>query len=148
MWMTGVAARSWPRHGAAVSSLRRRWNLGERTMIQVRTIFLSDVHLGIRACQAESLLEFLRAYSARELFLVGDIVDFQALGRSIYWTASHNTVVQKLLRRARHGECIVMIPGNHDNALREYTGARFGGIRVAREWIHVGADGKRYLLVH
>jgi UDP-2,3-diacylglucosamine pyrophosphatase LpxH len=117
-------------------------------MVQVRTIFLSDVHLGIRACQAERLLEFLRAYSARELFLIGDIVDFEALGRSIYWTAAHNTVVQKLLRRARHGERIVLIPGNHDDALREYAGARFGDIRVVREWVHVAADGKRYLLVH
>jgi UDP-2,3-diacylglucosamine pyrophosphatase LpxH len=117
-------------------------------MTRVRTIFLSDVHLGSRACQAERLLEFLRAYAARELFLVGDIVDFEALGRSIYWTAAHNTVVQKLLRRARHGERIVLIPGNHDAVAREYAGARFGDIRVAREWIHVAADGKRYLLVH
>lgn len=117
-------------------------------MIEVRTIFLSDVHLGIRPCQADRLLDFLRVYSARELFLIGDIIDFQALGRSIYWTQSHNTVVQKILRRARHGEKIVLIPGNHDTALCEYAGASFGDIRVAREWLHVGADGKRYLLVH
>lgn len=117
-------------------------------MTEVRTIFLSDVHLGIRDCQAERLLDFLRNYSARELFLVGDIIDFEALGRNLYWTASHNTVVQKILRRARHGEKIVLIPGNHDHVLREYDGATFGEIRVAREWLHVGADGKRYLLLH
>ena len=57
-------------------------------------------------------------------------------------------MVQKLLRRARRGERIVLIPGNHDKALREYAGAQFGDIRVVREWIHVAADGKRYLLVH
>jgi len=117
-------------------------------MVEVRTIFLSDVHLGIRLCQAERLLDFMRAYSARELFLVGDIIDFEALGRSIYWTQSHNTVVQKILRRARHGEKITLIPGNHDHMLREYAGATFGDIRIAREWIHTGIDGKRYLLVH
>ena len=117
-------------------------------MIEVRTIFLSDVHLGIRPCQADRLLDFLRTYSARELFLVGDIVDFQALDRSIYWTRAHNTVVQKILRRARHGEKIVLIPGNHDAALREYAGTSFGDIRIAHEWIHTGADGRRYLLVH
>ena len=44
-------------------------------MTRVRTIFVSDVHLGSRACQAERLLDFLRTYAARELFLLGDIVD-------------------------------------------------------------------------
>jgi len=117
-------------------------------MHEVRTIFLSDIHLGIRACQADRLLEFLRCYSARELFLLGDIIDFQALGRSIYWTSAHNTVVQKILRRARHGEKVVLIPGNHDRALQEYVGATFGDIRIAREWIHAAADGRRYLLIH
>lgn len=117
-------------------------------MIAVRAIFLSDVHLGIRACQAERLLDFLRAYSSRELFLIGDIVDFEALGQSIYWSPAHNTVVQKILRRARHGEKVVLIPGNHDHVLREYVGASFGDIRVAAEWVHAGADGRRYLLIH
>jgi UDP-2,3-diacylglucosamine pyrophosphatase LpxH len=117
-------------------------------MVAVRTIFVSDVHLGIRACQAGRLLDFLRAYSARQLYLLGDIVDFEALGRSIHWTRAFNTVVQKILRRARHGEKIVLIPGNHDEALREHIGASFGDIRIERECIHTAADGRRYLLVH
>jgi UDP-2,3-diacylglucosamine pyrophosphatase LpxH len=117
-------------------------------MKEVRTIFLSDVHLGMRSCQADRVLDFLRAYSAHRLFLVGDIIDFEALGRSIYWTQAHNTVVQKILRRARHGERITLIPGNHDNVLREYVDATFGDIRIAREWVHAGVDGKRYLVVH
>ena len=116
--------------------------------MQVRTIFVSDVHLGIRACQAERLLDFLRSYSAQFLFLLGDIIDFDALGRSIYWSTAHNTVVQKILRRARHGERVTLVPGNHDAALRDYAGASFGDIHIASETIHVGADGRRYLLVH
>jgi UDP-2,3-diacylglucosamine pyrophosphatase LpxH len=102
----------------------------------------------MRSCQADRLLEFLRCYSAHQLFLVGDIIDFEALEQSIYWTQAHNTVVQKILRRARHGERITLIPGNHDKVLREYIDATFGDIRIAREWVHTAADGKRYLLVH
>ncbi len=117
-------------------------------MKQVRTIFLSDIHLGTRACQAERLLGFLREYEAQYLYLIGDIVDFWAMSRSIHWSRSHNTVVQKILRRARHGEQVTLIPGNHDEALREYAGNTFGDIRVENEWIHVAADGKRYWLVH
>jgi UDP-2,3-diacylglucosamine pyrophosphatase LpxH len=117
-------------------------------MVAVRAIFLSDVHLGIRACQAERLLDFLRSYSARDLYLIGDIVDFEALGRSVHWTRAFNTVVQKMLRRARHGERITLIPGNHDAVLREHAGVTFGDIAIAPECVHVGADGRRYLLVH
>ena len=117
-------------------------------MRKVRTIFVSDVHLGIRPCQAERLLDFLREYSAQQLFLLGDIIDFEALSRNLYWTTSHNTVVQKILRRARHGEKVVLVPGNHDHVLREYVNATFGDIRIASEWIHTAADGRRYLLIH
>jgi len=45
----------------------------------VRTIFLSDIHLGTRACQAGRLLDFLRDYESQTLYLVGDIVDFWAM---------------------------------------------------------------------
>lgn len=114
----------------------------------VRSIFLSDIHLGTRACQAERLLDFLRAYDSEHLYLVGDIVDFWAMSRGVYWSAAHNTVVQKLLKRARHGVDVVFIPGNHDEVAREHVGTSFGNIRVMHDCVHVAADGKRYLLLH
>ena len=117
-------------------------------MTRVRTLFLSDIHLGTRACQAERLLEFLREYSSEQVFLIGDIIDFWAMKRSLNWQAQHNTVLQKMLRRARHGEKLIFIPGNHDEALRSYCGTNFGEIRVEREWVHETADGRRLLLVH
>ncbi len=117
-------------------------------MPKVRSLFLSDIHLGTRACQADQLLDFLREYSSDNIFLIGDIVDFWAMNRSIHWSSAQNTVVQKLLRRARHGERIVFIPGNHDEVLREYCGILFGDIEVASELVHETVDGKRYLLIH
>lgn len=117
-------------------------------MPSVRTVFISDVHLGTRACQAERLLDFLREYPSEHLYLIGDIIDFWAMNRSIQWTPAQNTVVQKVLRRARHGCEVVFIPGNHDEALRDYAGIAFGDVRIANEWVHVAADGRRYWLVH
>jgi UDP-2,3-diacylglucosamine pyrophosphatase LpxH len=117
-------------------------------MPNVRTLFLSDIHLGTRACQAERLLEFLREYTADNVFLIGDIVDFWSMSRSIHWTPAQNTVVQKLLRRARHGERVMLIPGNHDEALRGYLDAAFGDIELAGEHVHELADGRRFLLIH
>lgn len=116
--------------------------------MQVRSIFLSDIHLGTRGCQADALLDFLREHESEHLFLVGDIIDFWSMKRSIQWTPTQNTVVQKVLRRARHGEKVVFIPGNHDEALREYDNTLFGDILIANEWVHTTADGRRFLLVH
>jgi UDP-2,3-diacylglucosamine pyrophosphatase LpxH len=117
-------------------------------MPHVRSIFLSDIHLGTRACQAHRLLEFLREFESEHLFLVGDIVDLWAMSRGVYWSAAQNTVVQKVLKRARHGTRVVFVPGNHDEALREYVDTSFGDIHVVREYLHIAADGKRYVLLH
>jgi len=68
--------------------------------------------------------------------------------RGVCWTAAQNTVVQKLLRRARRGERIVFIPGNHDEALREYLDVSFGDIEVREEAVHETLDGRRLLLTH
>ena len=117
-------------------------------MPKVRSVFLSDIHLGTRACQAERLVDFLREHPAEQTFLIGDIVDFWAMSRSIHWSPAQNTVVQKLLRRARHGERIVLVPGNHDEALRDYCGTVFGDIEVASEFVHETVDGRLFLLIH
>ena len=90
-----------------------------------RTLFLSDVHLGSKACQARLLLDFLRCHDAETFYLVGDIVDGWRLKRSWYWPQEHNDVVQKLLRKGRKGSRIVYIPGNHDEFLRDYHGHAF-----------------------
>lgn len=117
-------------------------------MTRIRALFLSDIHLGSRACQAARLLAFLKRYECRTIFLLGDIVDFWALKRGVYWPESHNTVVQKLLRLARHGAEIFYIPGNHDEALKSYFDSSFGNVKLKKDYVHVAADGKRYALLH
>jgi UDP-2,3-diacylglucosamine pyrophosphatase LpxH len=113
-----------------------------------RSLFISDVHLGSRGCQADLLLDFLRHNDAETIYLVGDIVDGWQLHSSWYWPQTHNDVVQKLLRKARKGSRIIYIPGNHDEFLRDYLGTHFGGIEVVEQTVHVGVDGRRYLVVH
>jgi hypothetical protein len=76
-------------------------------MPTVRSVFISDVHLGTRACQADSLIAFLREHPAQHLFLIGDILDFWSMSRGIHWSPAQNTVIQKVLKRARHGEQVI-----------------------------------------
>lgn len=117
-------------------------------MAHYRTIFISDVHLGTRSCQAEALLEFLKGTEADTIYLVGDIVDFWRVQRGAVWPQSHNDVLQKLLRKVRKGTRIILIPGNHDECLRDYAGSRFGGIEIVRQAVFTNAAGRRYLVIH
>ncbi|WP_237152519.1 UDP-2,3-diacylglucosamine diphosphatase [Oryzibacter oryziterrae] len=114
----------------------------------LRSLFLSDVHLGTRDCQAELLLDFMRVHEAETIYLVGDIVDGWRMRRAWFWTQAHNDVVQKLLRKGRKGARIVYIPGNHDEFLRDYLGTHFGGVEVMDRAIHETADGRRLLVIH
>ena len=113
-----------------------------------RALFISDLHLGTKACQAGAFLDFLRCHDAPQIYLIGDIIDFWRIKRGIYWPQSHNDVLQKILRKVRKGTELVLIPGNHDAAFREYCGLQFGGIAIERNIVHVGADGRRYLVIH
>jgi UDP-2,3-diacylglucosamine pyrophosphatase LpxH len=115
---------------------------------RLRAIFISDVHLGTRTSQVIRLLDFMRAWEADTIYLVGDIVDFWRVRRGPHWPQTHNDVLQKLLHSVRKGARIVLIPGNHDEGLRNFLGMRFGGVEVHRDFVHTTAFGKRYLVLH
>ena len=118
------------------------------TTRRFRALFISDVHLGTRGCQADQLLDFLRHHDADTIYLVGDVVDGWQLRSSWYWPTSHNDVVQKLLRKARKGARLIYIPGNHDEFLRDFYGTHFGGVEVVENALHLAADGRRYHVTH
>lgn len=113
-----------------------------------KTLFLSDIHLGSKGCQAELLIDFLRQHEAEKIYLVGDIVDGWRLKRGWYWPQPHNDVVQKLLRKARKGTEIIYVPGNHDEFLRGFFGSHFGGVEVRDRDMHETADGRTLLIIH
>ena len=119
---------------------------GQRT--HVRSIFISDIHLGTAGCQAHALLDFLRVMRCDHLYLVGDIVDGWQLRRKWFWPQAHNDVVQKILRAARKGTHVVFVPGNHDEFARRYDGHEFGGIVVMQECVHLTADGRKLWVTH
>ncbi|KKI19382.1 UDP-2,3-diacylglucosamine diphosphatase [Sphingomonas sp. Ag1] len=118
----------------------------ERT--RYRTIWISDVHLGTRGCNAGMLIDFLDHVDSDTMYLVGDIVDGWRLRRKFYWPAAHSDVVWRLLKRAGRGTRMIFIPGNHDEAFRQFCGLDFGGIAIRRNAIHVTADGRRLLVLH
>ncbi len=126
----------------------KRKHLIVREPARHKTLFISDTHLGTPGCKAELLADFLRHNEADTLYLVGDIIDGWRIRRSWYWNDAHNHVIQEVLRKARKGTRVVYVPGNHDEALRDYVGVTLAGVEVINETIHTAADGKRYLVLH
>ena len=113
-----------------------------------RTIWISDVHLGTRGCNAGLLIDFLDHVDSEQLYLVGDIIDGWRLKKKFYWPASHNDIVWRVLKRAKRGTKITYIPGNHDEMFRQFTGLNFGGVQIRRQAVHTTADGRRLLVLH
>ena len=118
------------------------------TRRRYRTIWISDVHLGTRGCNAAMLIDFLDAVDSETMYLVGDIIDGWRLKKRFYWPAAHNDVVWRILKRAKRGTRIVYIPGNHDEMFRQFAGLDFGGVEIRRKAIHETADGRRLLVLH
>ena len=113
-----------------------------------RTIWISDIHLGTRGCNAVMLLDFLRSVECDVLYLVGDILDGWRLRKGWYWPDAHNEVVRRILKMAHGGTRVILIAGNHDEMLRPYAGMSFGGVEVALDAVHLTADGRRLLVTH
>jgi UDP-2,3-diacylglucosamine pyrophosphatase LpxH len=113
-----------------------------------RTIWISDVHLGTRGCNAQLLIDFLDNTDSETMYLVGDIIDGWRLKKKFYWPAAHNDIVWRVLKRAKRGTRIVYIPGNHDEMFRQFTGLDFGGVEIRRAAFHDTADGRRLMVLH
>jgi len=113
-----------------------------------RAIWISDVHLGTKHAQVGKLLEFLRDTECAHLYIVGDFIDGWQLRRKWYWIDDYNTLIQKLLRKNRKHTRVTFITGNHDEFLEKFFGIAFGAVRLVDRAVHVGADGKQYLVIH
>lgn len=110
-------------------------------------LFLSDLHLGSRACRDVQLLSFLQSHTADVIYLVGDIIDTW-LPFGAHWTAAQHQVLAILFDRARHGTRLIYTPGNHDAFFRRFIGQQMLGVEVVDRIVHEAADGRRYLVVH
>ena len=113
-----------------------------------RTVWISDVHLGTKGCNAALLIDFLDNVDSETMYLVGDIIDGWRLKKKFYWPAAHNDIVWRILKRAKRGTRIVYIPGNHDEMFRQFSGLNFGGVEIRRAAFHETADGKRLMVLH
>jgi len=118
-----------------------------RTGSRLRTLFVSDVHLGSRNTRAPEFLAFLESVQPERIYIVGDFIDGWRLKRRWRWHAVYIRILQRLVELASQGTLVHYAPGNHDEFLRDYL-HDFGLIKVADQFIHRTMDGRRFVVLH
>ena len=113
-----------------------------------RSVFISDVHLGTKACQAVHLLDFLQNIKTDTLYLVGDIIDLQEMRHKAYFVDTHHKIVEQVLAMAKAGTKVIYIPGNHDAFFRKFAGQTLSGIDIRLNARHQTANGRTFYVSH
>ena len=115
-----------------------------------KSIFISDVHLGTKGCQADALSEFFKTHTCDNLYIVGDIIDGWRLEKKWYFPQSHANVIRRILTASKRGTNVYYIPGNHDEAFRKFLtfDIAIGNIQMMDRHDYVAVNGKNYLVIH
>jgi len=119
--------------------------------VKIRTLFISDVHLGTSKSQTDKLLKVLKEYDYENLIIIGDFIDLTSLKRKFYWKPNHSTVIQKILKSSRKGKNVVYILGNHDYFLRgliEENNIKLGDILICDEYYYETIKGEKIYIIH
>ncbi len=113
----------------------------------VRSIFISDLHLGSRFSKATELLKFLQCHRPENLYMVGDIIDAWALRRRWYWPQAYDALLNHIAMLVDNGTKLFYTPGNHDSFLRRFQ-VDAPPVRIQDQFIHLCANGRRMVILH
>lgn len=103
----------------------------------MKTLVISDLHIGSKGCKTEEILTLLKDDSYFRYILVGDIIDGWLFTKYKKFSYEHTKVIRRLLKLSKDRE-IIWISGNHDEFLRKYTPLELGNIKVMDEYVENG----------
>lgn len=112
----------------------------------IELVVLSDLHLGTYGCHANQLLDYLKSIDPQTLILNGDIIDIWNFSKN-YFPKSHMQVLRQILKMTEKGTTTYYITGNHDEALRKYSGLKIGKFHLEDKLI-LNLDGKKTWIFH
>ena len=107
---------------------------------------ISDVHLGTYGCHAKELLNYLKSVKPKVLILNGDFFDIWQFNKK-WFPSEHVKVVQRIMKMAMGGTKVYYITGNHDDALRRYSGFSIGNIHL-RDNLLIQINGDQHWIFH
>lgn len=119
-----------------------------KSKMRVRTVFISDVHLGMPDCKAAQVSHFIRHTICDRLVMNGDIIDAWHLKRLGGWNKSHTNFIRAVLKKMeKESTQIIYLRGNHDDILDRFIPIQLDNFLITDEYIHHANRGD-YLVVH
>lgn len=119
--------------------------------MKIKSLIVSDIHLGNPNSQADKLLKVFKKYEFENLFIVGDFIDMTFMKRKFYWNQSHSNVIQKVLKYSKNNVNVVYLTGNHDYYVRsliEEGNICLGNIQIVNEYFYTTLKNEKIYLVH
>ncbi len=107
---------------------------------------MSDLHLGTFGCQAFEIVKYLKSIKPQILVLNGDIIDIWQF-RKKYFPPAHIQVIREVFKLMELGTQVYYITGNHDEALRKYSGTGIGKLTIDDKLV-LELDGKKTWIFH
>ena len=122
---------------------------------KIRSVFISDAHLGSKFAQTDFLLDFMKwvdKQRPQKFYIVGDFIDGWKLQRNWTWNKQCNLIIRKIFSMLKHDTEVYYVAGNHDEFLRSFFeethGINFAGLQIADEFIHERPNGEKLLVIH
>ena len=119
-----------------------------KSALHVRTVILSDIHLGTPHSKVEEVTHFLKHVRCDRLILNGDIIDGWRLRRDGCWTKAHTRFIRRVLTMIQKRDTeVVYLRGNHDDFIGRLLPMRFERLSLVEDYVLETATG-RYLVLH
>jgi UDP-2,3-diacylglucosamine pyrophosphatase LpxH len=119
-----------------------------KSTLHVRTVIISDVHLGTPHSKAAEATHFLKHVRCDRLILNGDIIDGWRLSRDGKWTKDHTRFIRRVLTLVQKKDtAVIYLRGNHDDFLARLLPMQFERISLVEDFVLETTQG-RYLVLH
>lgn len=103
----------------------------------MRTLIVSDIHLGSGMTRTDDLLDFLEAYPGDELIIAGDL--FEKDGDLM-------PEDREVIAHLRNRPAVTYIAGNHDPIGSDF--GRMIGVKAKKKHAWKGANGEEVCVIH
>ncbi len=115
--------------------------------MKYNSLFISDLHLGIKHSRVETLNKFLKEHDFDNIFLIGDIIDMTNLKSNFYWNYESSKFIRKILKESKDKKIHYVI-GNHDFFLEMFIGESLSNIEFSKELKYTTLKGEEVLILH
>lgn len=116
--------------------------------LKVKTVIISDVHLGTLDCKIREVNHFLKHVRCEKLILNGDIIDGWRLKKTGYWPKSHTRFIRLVLKKLEKKNTeVIYLRGNHDDVLAKFLPIDFENFQIVEDYVHETPRG-RYFILH